>query len=556
LGRANLKWLALAACSGLALSLVDLGVFSILTELMRALGLTEEGHPSTELSVGALFVALILLGVSRSLALFVVRQGAAYAFEQMVARLRVVGTYALLNSDSERAPEVTTFHQNMDDTYPKTAHYVRQRVQIVSTTLHLGVLGLWLLWVDLRAFGLAIGAMTVIGLVVLSLKRGILKQAKELPGAHEEIVRSTQRLSRNWILIRVARIADSERARFDRQVMSYARRATKTNLRVHLSSAIPSALGIIVLAGTLFAGVRLWEMTSPVLVGFIYILFRFIQSCSQLANQVGTALSFKPHYKNAIRGLGHLDAEAVQCALGEKAPDISRPSKQAELRSAPPSIHLEGVCFSYPEHRSPIVNGLSVTVPSGGQLAIVGKSGAGKTTLLRLIAGVLRPKGGAVRFDDVPAHQHRFTAAYVGSEPHLVLGSVRDNLVFGSHADPDDAQCWEALKSVGLTEVIERDALALDAPLSPESMTLSLGEQQRLCFARALVTRPHVLFLDEMSANLDEQTQELIINALERLRGQTTCVIVSHRRQMIRHATHILMLEAGGEYTLKSTTKT
>lgn len=190
---------------------------------------------------------------------------------------------------------------------------------------------------------------------------------------------------------------------------------------------------------------------------------------------------------------------------------------------------------------TPILQDVSVTFPADRTTVIVGPSGAGKSTLLRLCNRLAVPSSGTVRFrgtslDDLDPRAHRRRVGMVFQQPTTFPGSVGDNLLV---ADPDadhDVQ-HEVLRAVGLDVALH----------DREADALSGGEAQRLCIARALLTGPEVLLLDEPTSSLDEQARDEVEELADRLRGRgVTLVWITHDpAQAARRGDHVVALRDG-----------
>ncbi|WP_322767583.1 ATP-binding cassette domain-containing protein [Frankia sp. Cr1] len=210
-------------------------------------------------------------------------------------------------------------------------------------------------------------------------------------------------------------------------------------------------------------------------------------------------------------------------------------------------IELVDVSFGYDPHRPPVLAGVSLRIAAGQRVAVVGASGGGKSTLARLVAGVLRPVSGEVRYDgmrreDVARAVLTSSIAYVDQQLHLFSGSVRDNLtLWDGHIS--DAELRLALEHACVADVVAQRG-GLDAAwVREEARNLSGGERQRLEIARALAMDPAVLILDEATSALDPITER---NVDANIRGRgCTCLILAHRLSTIRDADEIVVLDRG-----------
>jgi ATP-binding cassette subfamily B protein/ATP-binding cassette subfamily C protein/ATP-binding cassette subfamily B multidrug efflux pump len=236
------------------------------------------------------------------------------------------------------------------------------------------------------------------------------------------------------------------------------------------------------------------------------------------------------------------EARVADQGAADTRPLLARPK---ELLC--PAVSVRGVSFAY-DGGPFILRDLDASVTPGGQLAIVGPSGCGKSTLLSLILGFLKPAEGAI--DIAGTAPERFCATYaeyigyVGAEPYVVTGTIRDNVLFGSRGAYSDEQIWAALAQAALTDVVRALPAGLDSPIRHHDVALSMGQRQRLALARALLPGPALLILDEASANLDEATEEAIADSIRALKGATTTIIVSHKLGLVRYADNIVDLGA------------
>lgn len=239
----------------------------------------------------------------------------------------------------------------------------------------------------------------------------------------------------------------------------------------------------------------------------------------------------------------HLDR--LSDIVGEKREEL-RPVPRAGLLPAP-AIRAEQLSFSYGPSEAPIIEKLHFSIPAGGFVALVGPSGAGKTTLMRIMLGLLPPTGGQMLVDEVPlgpatraAWRGRIGA--VLQDDHLLTGTLADNIAFFDPAI-DGKRVEEAARLARVHEEIVRMPMAYQSLIGDMGAALSAGQRQRIMLARALYRDPDALFLDEGTANLDEENENAIADMIASL--PITRIIVAHRPALIARADTVLRLEGG-----------
>ncbi len=239
--------------------------------------------------------------------------------------------------------------------------------------------------------------------------------------------------------------------------------------------------------------------------------------------------------------------ERVFEVLGMENDKPDRP----DARDAPRvvrELRFENVEFEYREGR-PVVHDLTVVVPGGTVVALVGRSGAGKTTVTDLVARFHDPTRGRILLNGVDIREFRLRTyrellAIVQQDVFLFDGSVRDNIGYGRH-DATDAEIEDAAHRANAHEFIVRLPEGYDTFIGERGVKLSGGQQQRLAIARAILAKPQILILDEATSNLDTESEQLIQASMASLLAGRTTFVIAHRLSTIRRAHMILLLEEG-----------
>ncbi len=210
-------------------------------------------------------------------------------------------------------------------------------------------------------------------------------------------------------------------------------------------------------------------------------------------------------------------------------------------------IVYDHVYFSYGS--VPTVHDICLEAKPGQTIALVGPTGAGKSTLINLLTRFYEYDRGAILLDGVPVHELnkrwlRQSIGYVTQESFLFNGTVRDNLLIGKR-DATDDELWAALASANARHFVESLAEGLSTRVGERGIKLSVGEKQRVSIARALLSNPPILLLDEATASVDTETERQIQSALDALMKHRTSFVIAHRLSTVRNADRIYVLEKG-----------
>jgi ATP-binding cassette subfamily B protein len=232
------------------------------------------------------------------------------------------------------------------------------------------------------------------------------------------------------------------------------------------------------------------------------------------------------------------------------APSVPEAPDAVELPPVHGEIRFDDVTFRYSDAGPDVLRHVDLTVRAGETFALVGPTGAGKSTIAKLVARFYDPSSGRVLLDghdlrDVTLESLRRQLGVVPQEPFLFNDTVRANLTF---ADPDapDAEVEEAVRLVGLDELVARLPEGLDTIVHERGSSLSSGERQLLALGRAFLARPRVLVLDEATSNLDLRSESRVERALDVLLEGRTAIVIAHRLATAMRADRIAVVDDGG----------
>ena len=217
----------------------------------------------------------------------------------------------------------------------------------------------------------------------------------------------------------------------------------------------------------------------------------------------------------------------------------------------PPRGHLsaQSVVFAYANSNHATIRGVTMDIHPGETVALIGPSGAGKSTMARLLAGILTPRAGTVRIDDIAIDnwQRERIGPYLGYLPQdveLFAGTIAENI--GRFTKLDSDAVIEAARLAGVHQLIANLPKAYDTEIGDGGMALSGGQRQRVGLARALYGMPNLLILDEPNANLDNEGEQHLLRVIAHLKRQGVSIIfIAHRPSMLQSADRIVVMRDG-----------
>jgi ATP-binding cassette subfamily B protein len=295
-------------------------------------------------------------------------------------------------------------------------------------------------------------------------------------------------------------------------------------------------LGVFCLIAAAFAALTRF---LPITAGEVVLLSGYF---TILTGSVVNLLNLMPVMTKARESMRSI-AEVLQES------DIELNSGKPPVAAVTGELRFEHLQFRYGETRRPALDDIDLTINPGETIALVGPSGSGKSTLLNVVLGFLRPTAGRLLLDGVDMQSldlrsFRSRISVVPQESVLFEGTIRENVAYGLQ-DVSDEVVLEALRDSNALEIVDALPDGWDTVVGERGARLSGGQRQRIAIARALIRNPRVLLLDEATSALDGESEKLVQDAVERLMGGRTTLIVAHRLSTIRAADRIAVLDRG-----------
>jgi ATP-binding cassette subfamily C protein len=395
----------------------------------------------------------------------------------------------------------------------------------------------------LVSWPIAVGLL-LLGAVLFTATRGLLRRSYEIgveiSGAGDTIQTLAGEFLGGAKVVKATATEEAAGSRFHAVVDDLRRLYFWSSYVPNVTRSIFETCAVAGLVAALIVGTA-WLQIGPARI--LVVLALFVRLYPRLT---GLQQNFQQLnlYLPSIATVGRLLAEAEQA----REPLTATPLP-AGVDCGPVSIEVRGLAVRYGARR--VLDGIDLVLPQGATVGIVGSSGAGKSTLVDCLLRLVEPAEGLILVNgtllrDLPLAQWRRRVGYVAQETFLFHASVRDNIAWAVPAGTDaDEVVDAAARAACVDEFVAAMPEGYATMVGDRGVRLSGGQRQRLGLARALVGRPSLLILDEATSALDSESEREVMEAIRRLRGETTIVIVAHRLSTVRDCDAIHVLEGG-----------
>lgn len=340
-------------------------------------------------------------------------------------------------------------------------------------------------------------------------------------------------------IIKAFNATDRIKEKFHQENVQYSDLGRKMAYRQQLGSPVSELLGVFMVAVIVMYGGSLVisnqsELSAAAFITYIAIFSQVMRPAKAITESFSTI--------NAGLAAGERVLELI-----DEKPAISDQKNAFIMKELNKGIAFKNVSFSYSQ--TPVLQNITMVIPRGFTVALVGPSGGGKSTLMDLIPRFIDPQMGSITFDGIDSKSMdseslRTQIGIVNQESILFNDSIANNIAFGK-PDASQEEIETAAKIANAHEFIVETKLGYNSNIGDRGTKLSGGQKQRICIARAVLKNPPILLLDEATSALDTESEYLVQDALNKLMENRTTLVIAHRLSTIQKADLILVLDKG-----------
>ena len=394
----------------------------------------------------------------------------------------------------------------------------------------------------LISYKLTLVSMLVIPVAGLIISRIVKRLKEQATASHQTYGMMISYLDEALNGIRIVKAFNAVgfiTGRFDEQNRRYSKISRSMAKRQQLASPVSETLGVLMVAGIVFYGGSLIINNQGNMDGSTFVVY--IALFSQImrpAKAISTAFS------NIHSGIAAGDRVLE---LIDQQPAITNAPDAITLNSFTEEIRFEGVSFAYGEKK--VLDNITISIPKGSTVALVGPSGGGKSTLMDLIPRFMDPQSGNILIDgknlkSVTMESLRALMGVVNQESILFNDTIFNNIAFAKPS-ATFAEVEAAARIANAHEFIIKTENGYDTNIGDKGSKLSGGQRQRICIARAVLSNPPLMLLDEATSALDTESEKMVQDALNNLMKNRTSLVIAHRLSTIQNADIIIVLDNG-----------
>lgn len=407
--------------------------------------------------------------------------------------------------------------------------------------------GIYLMITD---YIIAVGVMAMSGLCILIVYGYFRKKMKRAGVEYNFYCRKTNQYLLQFIMgIKEIIVFKKQKHFLDKYAEAYTQRQNKyiqQTIGWEWPAYIIEGLCLTGLLGVLCFRILFskedWAFMVPMLSAFAIGAFRILPSLGRISAALNSAIYYTPSLNYVYE---HLRADKDWNKEGTNSQETS-----GQTITFSRDIRIKNIYWKYTENGLNVLNGLSLIIPKGKSIGLVGKSGSGKTTLVDIILGIFEPQKGSVTIDNHDIFKENidlsYIFGYISQNPYFSDDSLRQNIAYGIHEEEiEDEKVWEVLEQAQLKSFVENLPEKLDTLMGDNGLNFSGGQRQRVAIARALYHNPEILVFDEATSALDNETEKAIMEAIINLKGYKTLIIIAHRLTTIKDCDYLYEIKDG-----------
>ena len=385
-------------------------------------------------------------------------------------------------------------------------------------------------------------ALLFVGAGLFLFSRGLMNRGHRIGMEISRRSEDLQILANEFLsgakLIKASATEEMANARFSKIVSKLYKLYFWGSFHPSLTRAIFEFAAVCALTLTLVVGTQQFRIDPATILIVLALFLRLYPRLSTVQQNLQILSLHLPAISTITETAERAVLEAENVDMGTLPPEIS---------GSGVDIRIEGLTVKYGEIEA--LSRVSLTLPSGSSVGIVGGSGAGKSTLVDCLLGLVEPESGEITVNSVvlrnlPLGTWRRHVGYVAQDTFLFNASILENIRWGNQAASED-EIIRAAKCSGLDEFINSLPDGYRTVVGDRGVRLSGGQRQRIGLARALVNQILLLILDEATSALDSESERYVLEAIEKLQGQMTIVTIAHRLSTVRNTDRIYVLESG-----------
>jgi len=289
------------------------------------------------------------------------------------------------------------------------------------------------------------------------------------------------------------------------------------------------------------------QSVLPLIALFAAAAFRIIPATNRIINSLTVLKQYGPALDDVLEDLNLVGSVAEEPSMPASGTEENQSKEELSFRK---EVVLEDIRFRYPDTEGDVLCGISLKIRRGQSIAFVGPSGSGKSTVVDVILGLLKPEKGKVIVDGIDIRENlrgwQNLFGYIPQSIYLMDDTVRRNVAFGvKDGLIDDDSVWKALRSAQIDDFIRKLPEDLDTRVGEGGVRFSGGQRQRIGIARALYHNPEILVLDEATSSLDNETEQAVADAIRRLAGEKTVIIIAHRLSTVKNCDCLFFFREG-----------